>query len=179
MLRAQRGYGDLKDSRVRFYDQTCGFLALGWGLHYLPFFLMNRQLFLHHYLPALYFSILILAVVFDFSTSTLRPRFRLVAGIVVTVVVFAGYLRYSPLTYGSDWTLQACEKARWRKAWDFNCAEFPRDLAEFKNYPPACRRFNGRRTRTSFQRWPRAMRRRKSSVQVSPNRVDTRSTKCR
>ncbi|SAM86298.1 related to dolichyl-phosphate-mannose-protein mannosyltransferase [Ustilago bromivora] len=137
MLRAQRGYGDLKDSRVRFYDQTCGFLTLAWGLHYLPFFLMHRQLFLHHYLPALYFSILILAVVFDFSTSALRPRFRLVAGVLVTIVVLAGFVRYTPLTYGSDWTLQECEKARWRKGWDFNCAEFPRNLAEFKNYPPS------------------------------------------
>ncbi|SPO31467.1 related to dolichyl-phosphate-mannose-protein mannosyltransferase [Ustilago trichophora] len=137
MLRAQRGYGDLKDSRVRFYDQTCGFLALGWGLHYLPFFLMNRQLFLHHYLPALYFSILILAVVFDFAISTLRPRFRLGVGMVVTVVVVAGFLRYTPITYGGEWTLQACQKARWRKGWDFNCAEFPRDLVEFKNFPPA------------------------------------------
>lgn len=137
MLRAQRGYGDLKDSRVRFYDQTCGFLALGWGLHYLPFFFMHRQLFLHHYLPALYFSLLILAVVWDFSTSTLRPRFRLVASVVVTVVVLAGFVRYTPLTYGSDWTLQACEKARWRKGWDFNCAEFPRDISAFQRYPPS------------------------------------------
>ncbi|SJX66472.1 related to dolichyl-phosphate-mannose-protein mannosyltransferase [Sporisorium reilianum f. sp. reilianum] len=137
MLRAQRGFGDLNDSRVRFYDQTCGFLALGWALHYLPFFLMNRQLFLHHYLPALYFSILVLAVVFDFSTSTLRPRFRLVAGVVVGVVVLAGFVRYTPLTYGGDWTLQACEKARWRKGWDFNCAEFPRDVREFDSFPPS------------------------------------------
>ncbi|SPO31697.1 related to dolichyl-phosphate-mannose-protein mannosyltransferase [Ustilago trichophora] len=137
MLRAQRGYGDLKDSRVRFYDQTCGFLALGWGLHYLPFFLMNRQLFLHHYLPALYFSILILAVVFDFATSTLRPRFRLGVGLVITVMVIAGFVRYTPITYGGEWTLQGCQKARWRKGWDFNCAEFPRDLVEFKNFPPA------------------------------------------
>lgn len=137
MLRAQRGYGDLKDSRVRFYDQTLGFLVLGWALHYLPFFLMHRQLFLHHYLPALYFSILVLAVVFDFSTSTLRPRFRLLASVVVAVVVLAGFLRYTPLTYGSNWTLQACEKARWRKGWDFNCAEFPRDIVEYRNYPPS------------------------------------------
>ncbi|EST06774.1 MIR motif [Kalmanozyma brasiliensis GHG001] len=137
MLRAQRGYGDLKDSRVRFYDQTCGFLALGWAFHYLPFFLMHRQLFLHHYLPALYFSILVAAVMFDFATGAMRPRFRLVAGVVVTVVVFGGFLRYTPLTYGGDWTLQGCEKARWRKGWDFNCADFSRDLARYKDWPPS------------------------------------------
>lgn len=27
-------------------------LWLGWLLHYVPFFFMARQLFLHHYLPA-------------------------------------------------------------------------------------------------------------------------------
>jgi len=33
-------------------------LAL-WAAHYLPFFAMERELFLHHYLPALYFSVLV------------------------------------------------------------------------------------------------------------------------
>lgn len=39
---------------------------LGWVLHYAPFFLMDRILFLHHYLPALVFSILLVGVVFGF-----------------------------------------------------------------------------------------------------------------
>ncbi|PWZ01217.1 PMT-domain-containing protein [Testicularia cyperi] len=137
MLRAQRGYRDMQDSRVKFYDQTCGFLVLGWALHYLPFFLMHRQLFLHHYLPALYFSILVSAVFFDFVTSTMRPRFRLVALVAAVVVVLAGFVRYTPITYASEWTLQGCEKARWVKGWDFNCREYPDNVAKFKDYPPA------------------------------------------
>ncbi|KAI9298088.1 PMT-domain-containing protein [Neoconidiobolus thromboides FSU 785] len=32
------------------------FLLMAWGLHYFPFFPMGRQLFLHHYLPALIFK---------------------------------------------------------------------------------------------------------------------------
>lgn len=136
MLRAQRGFRDLQDSKIKFYDQTCGFLVLGWALHYLPFFLMHRQLFLHHYLPALYFSILISAVMFDFTTSTLRPRFRLAAGVITTVVVLAGFVRYAPITYASEWTVQACERARWVKGWDFNCADFPDSVAKYKHYGP-------------------------------------------
>ena len=31
---------------------SLGFFVAAWAFHYLPFFLMNRQLFLHHYLPA-------------------------------------------------------------------------------------------------------------------------------
>lgn len=44
-------------AQVLFYDRLCGFLVLGWFLHYFPFFLMSRQLFLHHYFPALYFAV--------------------------------------------------------------------------------------------------------------------------
>ncbi|KAN0062344.1 Dolichyl-phosphate-mannose--protein mannosyltransferase 1 [Thecaphora frezii] len=139
MLRAKRGYRDLHDSKVAFYDQTAGFLTLGWALHFLPFFLMHRQLFLHHYLPALYFSILMAAVVFDFGTSTLRPRFRLVALGIVFVVVLGGFLKFTPITYASEWTLRGCEDARWVKAWDFNCRDFPDDVAKFKDFPPAIR----------------------------------------
>lgn len=38
-------------SRSRMYN-TLGFLFVGWAAHYFPFYLMNRQKFLHHYLPA-------------------------------------------------------------------------------------------------------------------------------
>lgn len=51
--------------RNRLYKST-GFFALAWAFHYLPFFLMNRQLFLHHYLPAYVCALLVLGGVLDF-----------------------------------------------------------------------------------------------------------------
>jgi dolichyl-phosphate-mannose--protein O-mannosyl transferase len=33
-----------KIAQVVFYDRMCGFTVLAWGLHYFPFFLMQRQL---------------------------------------------------------------------------------------------------------------------------------------
>ncbi|PPQ95852.1 hypothetical protein CVT26_015982, partial [Gymnopilus dilepis] len=78
ILRAKRGFRDFDNStspkstftthiltpthptaKVVKYDTLCGFLFTGWSLHYFPFFLMGRQLFLHHYFPALYFAILL------------------------------------------------------------------------------------------------------------------------
>ena len=38
-------------------------LLTGWAIHYLPYFLLSRVLFLHHYLPALPFKFMLLAAV--------------------------------------------------------------------------------------------------------------------
>lgn len=52
----------------------------GWALNYLPFFLMERMLFLYHYLPALTFQILLLPIVLQHASEHLcrcghsRPR---------------------------------------------------------------------------------------------------------
>jgi dolichyl-phosphate-mannose-protein mannosyltransferase len=131
ILRAKRGFRDFDNSRVVKYDGVCGFLFLGWFLHYFPFYLMGRQLFLHHYLPALYFGILLLSSVFDLVTSSLRPRVRLqIAGVLIILVIW-NFAYFSPLAYGSQWTKAKCQSARWLKTWDFSCNDFPDTYAEY------------------------------------------------
>jgi len=83
---------------------------------------MNRQLFLHHYLPAHLMSVLVTGVAFNFVFSDTvnfpvslpglrmrrRPRtkaevpLRMVIGVLVVIVaVIAGFVFTAPLTYGS------------------------------------------------------------------------------
>jgi dolichyl-phosphate-mannose-protein mannosyltransferase len=81
---------------------------------------MSRQLFLHHYLPALYFSILLLAVLFDASVSKLAPRSRLLVAGVIAIGAIATYRHFSPLSYGRAWTRKECEDSKWRKTWEFS-----------------------------------------------------------
>ncbi|KAI9749432.1 MAG: hypothetical protein M1815_002539 [Lichina confinis] len=52
-------------TRSRLYNST-GFFFLCWAAHYLPFYLMGRQLFLHHYLPAHLASCLVAGAVLEF-----------------------------------------------------------------------------------------------------------------
>ncbi|GAA6010077.1 hypothetical protein JCM10207_007548 [Rhodosporidiobolus poonsookiae] len=132
ILRAQRGYKDFAHSQVVFYDRVGTFLAAGWFLHYFPFFLMGRQLFLHHYFPALYFALLLTAMAFDLATTALRPRLRLqVATVLVVVAVFAWW-RLSPLAYGGVWTRGQCESMKkWGKNWDFSCSDFHVDKSDY------------------------------------------------
>ncbi|BGP33280.1 Dolichyl-phosphate-mannose--protein mannosyltransferase 1 [Rhodotorula toruloides] len=99
ILRAQRGYKDFANSQVVFYERVATFLFSGWFLHYFPFFLMGRQLFLHHYFPALYFALLLVATSFDLATARLKPRLRLyITGVLVFAAVGAWWY-LSPLAY--------------------------------------------------------------------------------
>ncbi|KAF8219017.1 glycosyltransferase family 39 protein [Tricholoma matsutake] len=120
ILRAQRGYRDFDNTKVVKYDSLCGFLFIGWSLHYFPFFLMNRQLFLHHYFPALYFAVLLCCSAFDLVTSTLRPRVRLQIAAVFIILAIWNFSHFSPLAYGSQWTKAKCNNAKWLKTWDFS-----------------------------------------------------------
>ncbi|MCJ1314097.1 hypothetical protein MMC25_007777 [Agyrium rufum] len=52
-------------TRSRLYNST-GFFFLTWAAHYLPFYLMGRQLFLHHYLPAHLASSMVTGALLEF-----------------------------------------------------------------------------------------------------------------
>lgn len=118
----------LLGTRNRLYNST-GFFFLTWAAHYAPFFLMGRQLFLHHYLPAHLASTLVTGALIEFVFNveplpieeldskgrlkkpvTRRPirekigTQSLLGAWAATAVVYAmviyGFYFFSPLTYG-------------------------------------------------------------------------------
>ncbi|GJJ68654.1 dolichyl-phosphate-mannose-protein mannosyltransferase [Entomortierella parvispora] len=130
-IRDKRGYKDDFKGLREYYELSGGFFFMGWCYHYLPFFLMDRQLFLHHYLPALYFSILLLAVTFDLGCRFLPNRFRVLAMILVASTAIYVFRSYAPLTYGSEWTRSECEASKVLKTWDYDCNQYPTDYAQY------------------------------------------------
>ncbi|KAJ2162364.1 Protein O-mannosyltransferase 2 [Coemansia sp. RSA 552] len=85
-----------------FWDRT-RFLWGGYVLHYVPFLFMGRVTYLHHYLPALYFALLLLAFELDFFfQSWRRGRYLNTAALVAGGLSAFVFLLYSPLTYGWD-----------------------------------------------------------------------------
>jgi dolichyl-phosphate-mannose-protein mannosyltransferase len=144
ILRWQRGYKDYSNrippstnvklivATWRRYDWAIGVTVLGWALHYLPFFLMERQLFLHHYFPALYFAVLGLCQAWDFLTTRSRfleaPRRAAQITLVFLVVVIAVFSALQPIAYGGKWTKSLCERAQIFSTWDFDCDTFYPDV---------------------------------------------------
>ncbi|KAG5984039.1 hypothetical protein E4U55_006268 [Claviceps digitariae] len=111
-------------TRSRLYNST-GFFWIAWATHYFPFFLMGRQLFLHHYLPAHLASCLVAGALVEFifsvepidqhksseksSRKHMSSRERLagqsmmgtwIATAVVLTLAIAGWWFFLPLTYG-------------------------------------------------------------------------------
>jgi dolichyl-phosphate-mannose-protein mannosyltransferase len=107
--------------RNRLWNST-GFFFIAWAFHYFPFFLMNRQLFLHHYLPAHLCSALVAGSIFNFiagesinfpvsfpgpgmrrmpvARSDVGMKAMIAAGIYM-IPFFGMFFFLSPLTYGT------------------------------------------------------------------------------
>lgn len=129
-----------KGTRSRLYNST-GFFWLAWATHYFPFYLMGRQLFLHHYLPAHLASCLVTGslVEFIFNTDpadeepskgkasgpkrhiTARERFAgksmagaWIACFVILAAAAASWFFFLPLTYGyPGLTVDEVNRRKW------------------------------------------------------------------
>jgi dolichyl-phosphate-mannose-protein mannosyltransferase len=103
-------------------ENMMGYFFSGWLLHYLPFFLMKRQLFLHHYLPALYFAILVAAALFETFIVKLSTRKRILAAAFVNISLYYVYRSLIPITYGEPWMHESCVDSKWLSTWDYDCS---------------------------------------------------------
>ncbi|EHY66700.1 hypothetical protein NERG_00340 [Nematocida ausubeli] len=63
----------------------------GWAFHYLPFLMVTRILYLHHYLPCLFFGLLGIAIL-----AEKRKLFAYTYALLVT----ACFIYFAPITYG-------------------------------------------------------------------------------
>ena len=146
VLRWQRSCDDYAHDTFKRFDYEIGTSVLGWAFHYFPFFLMQRQLFLHHYFPALFFAIMALCQVYDFLVNRVgsfggyvggvrdKPAVGWVLGtafLAGSVVVFA---LYAPLAYGNMWTRGECERVKLWGSWDWDCNTFHESVS--RHHPP-------------------------------------------
>ncbi|KAK2612600.1 Dolichyl-phosphate-mannose--protein mannosyltransferase 1 [Conoideocrella luteorostrata] len=131
ILRWQRSCNDYANPTFKRFDYELGTSILGWALHYFPFFLMGRQLFLHHYFPALYFAIITLCQLFDFLTVRVlgvgakdKAIVNKAATMLFLVLSIAAFSLLSPLAYGNSWTKADCKRVKLFNTWDWDCNTF-------------------------------------------------------
>ncbi|XP_037653344.1 protein O-mannosyl-transferase 1 isoform X2 [Choloepus didactylus] len=124
LFRRRRNVHDLPEDCWLRWVLAGALCGGGWAVNYLPFFLMEKTLFLYHYLPALSFQIILLPVVLQHVRDHLCRSW--LQRNVFSALIVAWYssachvfITLCPLTYG-DKSLSASElKAlRWKDSWD-------------------------------------------------------------
>jgi dolichyl-phosphate-mannose-protein mannosyltransferase len=137
VLRWQRGFKDYSQVTFKRFDYEIGTTILGWAFHYFPFYLMARQLFLHHYLPALYFAIMAMCQMYDFISYRFaalglkqRPAIGQAAAVAFVSLAIFVFTLYAPLAYGNAWTRDACNNVKLFETWDWDCNTFHTSVSQ-------------------------------------------------
>ncbi|XP_015430003.1 PREDICTED: protein O-mannosyltransferase 1 [Dufourea novaeangliae] len=128
MLRRRRMCFDITHTEWSNFSNTGSILLTGYLLHFLPFIFVERTLFLHHYLPAFIFKLLLTAATIEHLYYLIGTRYQqnvLVHILRCSTFIWIGFIiyvfkKFSVLSYGTI-HLSAKEvlKLRWRDTWDF------------------------------------------------------------
>ncbi|KAJ2712565.1 hypothetical protein H4R19_002690 [Coemansia spiralis] len=121
VLLDKRGVRMRLGGRRAQHQAAAGFFAVAWAAHYVPFFLLGRDLFIHHYFPALWMAILVLAFSLDLATARLPRTARTAVYMATAAVALHSFVTFSHITYARPWTKDACIRSKWLPTWDFAC----------------------------------------------------------
>jgi dolichyl-phosphate-mannose-protein mannosyltransferase len=117
IIRWQRGFQDLNLKEIDHIHYAGLYPVIGWFLHYLPFVIMARVTYVHHYYPALYFAILTFGFLVDWF---LRKRGNAVQyGIygVLYAVIIGLYILFIPICWGMTGPNKQYSYMKWFDTW--------------------------------------------------------------
>lgn len=91
------------------------FLLLGYVVNWIPYIGISRVCFIYHYMPSLFFAILLAALFFDYFVKNWRAKQIGAAIIILTAAWHFWY--FSPFTYGTEITTSQASQMEWLPAW--------------------------------------------------------------
>ena len=117
LVRWQRGYAELSKQDFDQLRYSGAYPVIGWFLHYLPFVIMARVTYVHHYYPALYFAILSAGFCMDWTTRPLRAGIRWGIFGVLYGIVISLFVLFSPIVFGMQGSNREYAYLRWFDTW--------------------------------------------------------------
>nr|XP_020650570.1 protein O-mannosyl-transferase 1 [Pogona vitticeps] len=124
LVRRRRHLHDIPPEAWRQWVLAGGLCVGGWAVNYLPFFLMEKTLFLYHYLPALSFQILLIPIILQHMSdylcrSKLSKSMHSAFVVAWFSSVYLTYHTFRPLTYGEPPLSKGeLQSLRWKDSWD-------------------------------------------------------------
>ncbi|ETN36343.1 uncharacterized protein HMPREF1541_08620 [Cyphellophora europaea CBS 101466] len=117
LVRWQRGYVELTQGDIDHIHYAGIYPVIGWVFHYLPFVIMARVTYVHHYYPALYFAILTAGFCVDWVTRPLNKRLRWGVYSVLFAAVIGLFVLFSPVVFGMQGSNRQYGYLRWFEKW--------------------------------------------------------------
>jgi dolichyl-phosphate-mannose-protein mannosyltransferase len=117
LVRWQRGYTDLKQSEIDSIHYAGIYPTIGWFLHYIPFVAMGRVTYVHHYYPALWFAIIVMGCVLDFSTRKLSKTVQWSIFGVLYAIVIGLFVLFRAVSFGMVGPSSQWKHLKWFDSW--------------------------------------------------------------
>ncbi|KAI9893668.1 MAG: Protein O-mannosyltransferase 2 [Vezdaea aestivalis] len=117
LVRWQRGYTELKQQDIDQIHYSGIYPVIGWFLHYFPFIAMARVTYVHHYYPALYFSILSFGFLADHFTRPLSKSIQWGVFLVLYAVVVGLFALFIPISWGMEGSSSQWKHLKWFETW--------------------------------------------------------------
>ncbi|KAI8387311.1 Dolichyl-phosphate-mannose-protein mannosyltransferase-domain-containing protein [Blakeslea trispora] len=118
IVRMQRKIFDLSNIQWNHFFYAGKTLFLGWFFHYIPFFIMGRVTYLHHYFPALYFSIIMVPFLMDHFTRSRSKAVQYGVFIPVYLAVIFAFIHFADISYGLLGPIENYNSLIWRDTWN-------------------------------------------------------------
>ncbi|KXH65957.1 dolichyl-phosphate-mannose-protein mannosyltransferase [Colletotrichum salicis] len=117
LIRWQRGYNDLNSKEIDQIHYAGLYPVAGWFLHYLPFVVMARVTYVHHYYPALYFAILTFGFLADWFLRNKNQVFQYGVYGVLYATIIGLYILFSPICFGMTGNNKQYSYLKWFDSW--------------------------------------------------------------
>ncbi|KAI1292847.1 Protein O-mannosyltransferase 1 [Halotydeus destructor] len=130
LRRTRQCYGDTTESLWQRQSLTLRVTFAGYLVNLMPYFFMERSLFLHHYLPSVVFKLILLAALFEHVTNVLDMHFTFKLSSVgrttlvslvhlMPLILFAySFVKLLPLSYATyPLTAADVQRMKWKETW--------------------------------------------------------------
>ncbi|QRV74898.1 dolichyl-phosphate-mannose-protein mannosyltransferase [Ceratobasidium sp. AG-Ba] len=120
ILRAQRKYQDFGPGEWDQFSYVTKLAFFGWVFHFAPFLIMGRVTYIHHYLPALWFAVIMVGHLFNHFVFAARisERTKWIVFAVAVGAVIGVFWWFRGIAFGITGPIGDYWGLGWRKTWN-------------------------------------------------------------